>query len=827
MNVIDISRIDRTMADRVGGKAAGLGELAAAGERVPTGFCVTVDAYRSGRLPEQEIVAACRALGDGPVAVRSSATAEDQPDASFAGQQDTYLNVHGTDAVLRAIRDCWASLRTERAIAYRADQRIAEDGLAMAVVVQRMVDARVAGVLFTANPLSGCRTESVVDAAEGPGTAVVDGSVVADHYVLDGTGSVTRSTGADPDRTTVGCLGADQLAELWRAGQRLQHHFGTPQDIEWAIDADDVLWVLQSRPITTLFPLPPDQPAGRASEPRAYLEAGHLQGMLRPITPMGMSMLERTAAGWADAHGIRIAPAGRTPLTVDIGGRLFMDLTGVLRSSMMRQRMTTSMRMYGPRVSAAYQRLLADSRFAPRKGAQFPILTMARIVAQLAPPALASIVTSLARPVRTRERVLRGVADLAENPPTPPAGMSTEERLRWASYAQVPFMGKDMAGVLWPLMTGLLVQQLPGRLLSGLATEDEFTRIHGGLPHNVTTEMDIALWRIADSAREHSELLLDTPAEELAERYRAGTLPELGLTTFLAKYGHRTAAEIDIGVPRWAEDPTPLFSTIANYLRIADPAQSPERRFEHAAAEAEVTIAELARRSRRRPIRGSLARLFMRRTRQLAGLREIGKFAWLYVLEAIRAQLLRVGADLVARDLLDQPDDIMFLDLDEAHRAVEGTDQRALVAERRGTYQRELKRRRVPVMLLSDGTDVETLLEPDRDTAGMPPGTLTGMATSPGTVTARARVIQDPTGARLDPGEILVARTTDPGWTPLFMSAGGLVTETGALVAHGPTVAREYGLPAVICVRDATTAISTGQRITVDGTAGTVRLEDD
>jgi pyruvate,water dikinase len=345
------------------------------------------------------------------------------------------------------------------------------------------------------------------------------------------------------------------------------------------------------------------------------------------------------------------------------------------------------------------------------------------------------------------------------------------------------------------------------------------------MPHNVTIEMDLALWRLAERAGEHRRLLLDTPPEDLAARYLDGTLPPIGLAEFLDVYGHRCAAEVDLGVPRWDEDPAPVLAAIANYLRVTDPDQAPDRRFARAAATAEAALAELiVRARRRRPVRGRLAGFLLRRARALAGLRETGKFAGLYRLRAMRAQLLLIGADLAAAGLLAAPGDIVFLTLDEVHAAVhEGADHRATVTARRLVHQRESRRLTVPVALLSDGTDVEAAMP----AAPAPHGALTGVGAAAGRATGPARVVDDPATARIEPGEILVAATTDPGWTPLFLTAAALVTETGAIMAHGPTVAREYGIPAVICVPDATRRIRTGQIITVDGATGAVTTADD
>jgi phosphohistidine swiveling domain-containing protein len=802
-HVVALSEITADMVDLVGGKAAGLGELIRRGERVPPGFCVTSQAHRLGVVPEAEVLAAVERLGAGPVAVRSSATAEDLPDASFAGQQDTVLNVTGPAALLAAIQACWASLHGPRAVAYRAARDIDETAVRMAVVVQRMVDAQVAGVLFTANPLTGCRTEMMVDAARGLGAAVLDGTRAADHYVLNGNGSVPDSDG---------CLTAAQLTELRAVGERLQHHFGAPQDVEWAIDRQGELWVLQSRRITTLFPQPPatDKPG-----PRVYLEFGHVQGMGRPATPLGMSTLKALVAGM-------LAPLGIRADIVDIGGRLYGDLTDMARNPLARRRLVNILAVdFGPRAQAVMEHVLRDPRFAPQRG-RSPGTRSSTPSLRTAARAIVGIVGALGRPDAARTRAMRAVDRLRLASAAPPDLDSTADRLR---FVQATDRAEPADDLIWPTVAGMLATALPARLLRGVATADEIHAVLAGMPHNVTIEMDLALWRLARRAGEHRGLLLDTPPDHLAARYRQGTLPDIGLAAFLADYGHRGAAEVDLGVPRWDEDPTPVFAAIANYLRVTDPEQAPDRRFARAAASAEAALDELVTRARhRRPVRGRLAGLLLRRARSLAGLREAGKFAGLFPLREMRRQLLLIGADLAAAGLLDKPGDVVFLTLDEVGTAVhEGTDHRGTVTARRAVHQRELRRRTVPVALLSDGTNVEAVLPAPAATDGA----LTGVGAAAGRATGRARIVDDPATARIEPGEILVAATTDPGWTPLFLTAGGLVTETGAIMAHGPTVAREYGIPAVICVPGATDRIRTGQTITVDGATGTVTVADD
>jgi rifampicin phosphotransferase len=795
MNVLELTAIDPGQRDRVGGKAAGLAALIRLGERVPDGFCVTTEAHHLGEVPRDEVLAAYDTLGGGPVAVRSSATAEDLPDASFAGQQDTYLSVTGAEDLLAAIRGCWNSLHTERAIAYRDAAGVPHDTVRMAVVVQKMVDAQVAGVLFTANPLTGSRNETVVDAAPGLGTAVVDGRRGADHYVLDG---------AEPSEH--GCLTPVRLKELREVGERLQHELGAEQDVEWAYDRDGTLWLLQSRPITTLFPAPP---LSTKPGPRVYVEFGHVQGMVQPATPMGMSTLKSMLAGMLASFGLTVE-------IIDIGGRLYGDLTDAMRDPSTRRRLVKLMAVdFGPRAQAVVEHLLSDPRFAPQKGSR----RRSTAALKTAPKAAVGILGALARPAAARARVSGEIERLRQQPVTDPS--TAEELLELVEEDSRSDAGLD--SIIWPVVSGLVVSAALPPLLKGIASDDEVRTVLGGMPHNVTIEMDLALWQVAQRAGPYRERVLHTPADELAAAYLAGQLPHFGLGEFLDVYGNRSAAEVDVGVPRWSEDPTPVFAILANYLRVTDPEQAPDRRFEHAAARAEAMLAELAERARRKqPLRGRVTGFCLRRARELTGLREAGKFAGLYPLRDRRRRLLLIGAELRANGLLEGADDVMFLTLPELRTAVErDTDLRDTVAGRRSTYTRELRRRTVPVALLSDGTDVETLL-PARASDGH---TLTGMGAASGRVSGRARVVRDPSSASIEPGEILVAPTTDPGWTPLFLTAGGLVTETGAVMAHGPTVAREYGIPAVICVPAATERIRTGQLITVDGANGTVTID--
>jgi rifampicin phosphotransferase len=432
------------------------------------------------------------------------------------------------------------------------------------------------------------------------------------------------------------------------------------------------------------------------------------------------------------------------------------------------------------------------------------------------------VALALVRPDAAQRRVER-VGDRVRALTTAPPDLTATERLDRAVHVlrqafAVPPLTVPAAGAGFLMLWA--ARKIAGPDLDAAAVND----VLRSLPHNSTTEMDLRLWALARKLRRDaaaSAALRDTPLHELARRYRDGALPptlQSGLAAFLLRHGHRAVAEIDLGMPRWSDDPTHVLGVLANYLRLDDPELAPDAVFARGAQAAEAAVAAAVDRVRSRSrLRAVALRFALRRVRRLAGLREEHKDYLVRIFAHARALLATVGAELAARGLLDHPDDVFFLDLAETRSALAGTDHRELVAGRRAEYDRELRRRRVPRVMLSDGTEPEAVAVP---TTGE--GALVGTAASAGTVTAPARVVLDPVGAHLEPGEILVAPSTDPGWTPLFLTAGGLVMEMGGPNSHGAVVAREYGIPAVVGVADATTQIKTGQEVTVDGAAGVV-----
>jgi phosphohistidine swiveling domain-containing protein len=849
----------------VGGKGANLAWMARAGLPVPPGFCVTTAAFSAFigdaeahydaldalapddvegvrrvaaeiraalvRLPVPEDVAtavldAWRTL-DGPGhtwAVRSSATAEDLPDASFAGQQDTFLNVRGAGPLLEVVRDCWVSLFTDRAVLYRARNGFPHRLVKLAVVVQRMVRPEVSGILFTADPVSGSRALCSIDAGWGLGEALVGGLVNADLYIVDKvSGAVREARVGDkaiairprPDGgtfteelpaelRTARVLTDTQCAELAAMGRRIEAMAGElPQDIEWCYEAG-VLHVVQARPITSLFPLPEPCPKHGL---HAYVSFGHAQMMPEAMPPLARdTWVAVLPFGRGSLTG---KPAGRAPATrafVEAGGRLYIDVTTPLRIPRARRLLLGVLGAAYPEIPT----LLAP--LAPRLAPDIrPSIWRALPVLRLLGPLLLRVAAMLAfrSPKRAPALMEAAIARLL-------AG--------WRGPTPTPRVVRDRLAVLFsrmprvapPLMAGAVAQRLLVRL--GVA-ESALEPLLRALPGNVTTEMDLALADLADLARPSPGLIEALERDGLAgaEAHPDGRAFVAGFRAFVERYGMRGAGEIDLSRPRWRDDPALLLKVITGNLRGAGEPGAHRRRHAEMATEAEAAMGRIAASTPawKRPVVRRLLRLM----RAGLGLREHPKAALVRVLDVARASALAAGQRLVTAGVLDAAEDVWFLRWDELVAADETrADLRATVAARREAHARDRKRT-PPLVMTSEGEVPRAAARAD-----LPAGALGGLGASAGVVEGRARVVLDPGEEVLHAGEILVAPFTDPGWTPLFTHAAGLVAEVGGMMTHGSVVAREMGIPAVVGVAGATGRIRTGDRLRVDGARGSVEI---
>ena len=881
----------------VGGKGANLARMAQAGLPVPAGFLITTLAYRrflaenrldepiraallsldggapaalesvsanirarfaGAPLPDElaaAILSAYRGMGGPAVAVRSSATAEDLPEMSFAGQQDTYLNILGPEHLLRAVVDCWGSLWTARAIGYRARNGVSQDAVSLAVVVQGMVQSQVSGVLFTANPLSGLRSQTVIDATLGLGEALVSGMVEPDHYVVDtaretilekklgakalsvrsieggGTAQVAETAGE------VQALPDDQILALARLGKRVEDLYAFPQDIEWAW-AGEGLHLLQSRPITSLFPTPEGVPAQPL---KVFFSFAAVQGMLDPITPLGRDALALIFAMGASLFGIRVTAQTQTVLHT-AGERLWANITSLMRNTVGRNAARVALGLVEPGIRQALLSIWDEPRLQPERKGLSPraVLQMARFFIPLAANILLNIASPRARRkyiVEQGERLLRQMQSEIHAAAGDRRQKLTVQAGRLESLARRHLPGTFLlfvSGVASAMASFNLLNKLAGGLPenSGIHRRDLVLEITRGLPHNPTTEMDLALWQAVQAVRPDPAALAGLeahPAPELARRHRSGRLAahtRAIMDRFLERYGGRGLGEIDLGRARWREEPTHVFESMSGYLRIADGSQAPDAVFARGARAAQDAVERLATALRATPrgwLKAHQARFAARRVRELMGVRESPKFFAVRMMDLIRQDLLKTGEEFVQAGELNAADDLFYLTFGELREFGAGVprDWRGLIDTRRASYQRELRRRQIPRLLLSDG---RAFYEGLGVKEGLD-GALSGDPVSPGVAEGQVRIVLDPREAHLEPGEILVCLGTDPSWTPLFLTAGGLVMEVGGMMTHGAVVAREYGIPAIVGVHEATTRLRTGQRIRIDGSSGVITLE--
>ena len=791
----------------VGGKGANLGELLRAGVRVPPGFVVTTDAYahavaalpESVALPAGEavsvepaelgrllratpvaiavadaIAAGYRALGAGSVAVRSSATAEDLPGAAFAGQQDTFLNVSGSTEVVDAVRRCWASLWTDRAVAYRSRLGFDDRALQLAVVVQRMVDAEFAGVMFTAHPVTGDRGQLVIDAAPGLGEAVVSGSVTPEHVILDRAGRVLdrrpgRRGGQD---LTIAALDSAVLQRLAQTGRAIVEQFGRPQDIEWAFAAG-TLWIVQSRPMTAL----PPAPLGLNRFQRTY---GSVLAELLPVRPFPLDMTTWTTRG----HG-----------------RILVRMLAEI-----------------PAVTVDLQRMLPEVN---------------GVVQQLIPPVVRPTWRTLITPLRMRSRIRRFRPDgwtsdtrfAAYDQAITDLNAVDLETVAWAELLALP----DQAFAALEGLIDLRIDYLPrvGVDLVRLRAWLTVLGLSGAFGDLIaagqtrTADANRRLDDLADLIRHNSvwrQAFLDQPLAALTRRVgqdESFSGLRTALHDYTEEFGHReTTSAFLMSAPTWGEEPELLLSTVQGRIqRPVTPPGSPAEKTERRV---------LATRRVRWSRTGPRLTAAIQAARSGIAFREDTHFHAVRALPLVRRSLLEAGDRLARAGVLENRDDILHLRLTEVTAI---SDPDAVDAAQREALRTTVEHRQRARAELAGAPLISpaTLYRPASSTTSLVAGT----PVSGGRATGAVRLILGPEDfGRLQPGEILVCPYTNPSWTLLFQVAAGVVVDTGGAGSHAAIVAREYGIPAVMGTGNATKVLEDGRQVTVDGTAGHVRAAD-
>lgn len=864
--VLGFHEMEKTQLLLVGGKGLHLGELSKIqGIQVPEGFCVTTVGYQKAieqnetyhvllerlamlkiedrdqigeisreirqiimkvEIPSDVVKAVTQSLSklgeEHAYAVRSSATAEDLPHASFAGQQDTYLNIIGKDAILQHISKCWASLFTERAVIYRMQNGFDHRQVYLSVIVQKMVFPQASGILFTSDPITSNRKLVSIDAGFGLGEALVSGLVSADNYKVRDEEIVERRIATkkwaiygrkeggterrqiDPDQQITQTLTEEQILQLACIGRQIEAYFGQPQDIEWCL-ADDTFYIVQSRPITTLYPIPETED----QENHVYISVGHQQMMTDPIKPLGLSFY------------LLITPA---PMR-KAGGRLFVDVAHWLATTAGRDTLLNTMES-DPLIKGALMTIIErdfikllpndkkeqipgqSRKGIPFAGSQAQIENDPAIVSDLIKRSQTSI-DELKQTIQTKSG-----ADLFD------FILTDLQQLK-----KILFDPQSSAVIKSAMDASIWINEHMNKWLGEKNAADTLSQ---SVPGNITSEMGLALLDVADVIRPYPEVIdyLQRVEEDdfLAEllQLEGGQEAHDAIYDYLSKYGMRCAGEIDISRARWSEKPITLVPMILNNIKNFEPKAS-HQKFEQGRQEALKKEQELLDRLKQLPEGEQKAKETKRMIdiiRNFSGYREYPKYGMVQRYFVYKQALLKEAERLVQAGLIHEKEDIFDLTFEELHQAVRTNQLDDQIIRKRKEEYKLYEKLTPPRVITSDGE----IITGEYNRENLPADAMAGLAVSSGVIEGRARIILNMEDAVLEDGDILVTSYTDPSWTPLFVSIKGLVTEVGGLMTHGAVIAREYGLPAVVGVENATQLIKDGQQIRLHGTDGYIEI---
>ena len=890
-----------------GGKGANLGALVQAGFPVPPGFVVLTAAYEcfmesngiqaeieqlaagissdelslaeetsnairalfgQGVMPDeigQAIIAASAQFGDVAVAVRSSATAEDLPAASFAGQQETYLNITTPEGVLKAVRQCWSSLWTARALEYRSRQGIFANAVSLAVVVQQMVPATTAGILFTANPVTGNRDEVVINAAWGLGEAIVSGQVNPDTITVEkatGTvkqvvignktvmtvpievGTTERAVDAAGQETV---LTSEQIGQLTTLGRDIEQQFSVPQDIEWAI-ADEQIFILQARPITTLTIM---QPALRRQEEHAVPGDDNWDRENEP-TRQPFDLWTRTNLG-------ENFPFPITPLSETIWPALFIagKLPDKEPQSKQAQPANMGRRFYGRlyvnegALVHLFEELGLPTTFldavwgSSERGLRKSDdrLHLLRVIRRLPPMIMQGMKQARQEskkqgqqkqpkkrtPKLTNEEVFAQVDRWVNDFQNLDLSKLDDRMLWdegvpvWGERAKIFYIKVVIAAAL--AATGYYFLQR--RVNKWTRGREDATQLIMALSGVYTAELGPALWQLAQILREYGldALVREHSAEKVLTLLQA--LPEANpflaqFAVFLQEYGYRCPNDAEFLNPRWKDAPAQVITLLAGYLHTEEainPLETIRRRHQ----EREETTARIEKSLHL--LRRAIFKWLLKTTQKNVRMRDNNRSYLTKFLYPMRTIVAELGRRWFDKGWLSAPEDIFFLtvaDIDEiitlGNPLVLGKNLQTIVSDRRAAFDFWYTIE-APDAMGSDGAPI--MVQPVDGTF------LQGIPASSGRVRGTARIIRSiAETARLASGDILVTQATDPGWTPVFPLVSGIVLEIGGQLSHGAIIAREYAIPAVINTQGALQSIRDGQTIVVDGTLGRVYLEE-
>ncbi|CAF2755241.1 unnamed protein product [Rotaria sp. Silwood2] len=764
------------------------------------------------------------------VAVRSSATAEDLPDNSFAGQQDTYLHV-GRENLIDKIKECWASLFTARAISYRKKSNIDHKIVKLAVVVQAMISSEVSGVAFTANPITGLRNEVVIDSTYGLGEALVSDLVTPDHYEIlfdnyenaeirvknigkKGIHIIGKSDGGTETLVTmdnnkkIEALSDQYIIQLAKLAKQVEKSYNyQPQDLEWSF-SNEKLYILQARPITTLFPIP--KHAYGQSGLRCMMSFGTVQGFLKPMTPLGQSSIRTILNSYYRAIHVDRSTSIEDDISSDplrhptfksASNRLWIDITDTLTSPAVR---FCDLSTVDTGMSKIIDYIIRSKLF-PVKSIFSSLITYLFLLFFFISVFLKTIQNFIFPHYGKKlfmdalEKYHQFIDKGFEDQNNQSFTDCVNHFQNILSALPLTLVKYDIPSIAPAIISLKILEKLTKDPMDALA-------LTHAVESNPTTEMNLMLWKLTVLIKDHEttlKLFENEPTDNLVRMYKNKSFDkdiQYTMDEFFHNYGCRGIGEIDIGCKRWFDEPQVVIEQIKNYLKIRNPDKAVDK------------IHDQSR---------------QKCPKYYGIIQPFGK---------CRNELIRKANLAVNENFISHADDIYFLFISELKSLAYDTDNQQydkrdywinLILERRMEYKKQMSCKRIPLILLSDGTtyyDATTIPNENNQPIELMEGEYLGSPVSPGVYEGKVRIVDDPMNSQLQPGEILVCTATDPAWTSLFPIIGALVLEMGGMLQHGAIVSREYGLPAVVGVANAKQIFHNGQRIQVNGSTGRIKV---
>ncbi|MHC4753549.1 MAG: PEP/pyruvate-binding domain-containing protein [Planctomycetota bacterium] len=872
-SIVNIKEIQGNDAANVGAKALGLARMKQIGLKVPAGFCVRANAYRehiinsnitsqiinslsqlenaNPQTRKKTLTELRKAIIDAPltndlrqdiknsyhklstefVAVRSSATAEDLPGHSFAGQYETYLGINNPEDCIEAVKKCWASLWTERAYEYRQKNGFEHPAVNMAVIVQALVKADTSGIIFTADPVNGYKSRIIIEAVSGLGEALVSGMATPDRFIVRKRNLKiisrrikNRKTEFFKDanksnQTSNPCIDNGTAKKLAKSARKMEIKFSCPQDIEWAIYKNKI-YFLQSRPITVI-PLP------KSWEERQFWSNANV-GEIAPdlVTPITWSMMQVALdAIFKTTFGLLRVNRGNNPMADLVAGRVYFNINTIIGAivgfiPLLHNPETDS--LFGGEQGKMMELGLIDMQEEDIPDLGFSFV---KIILGL-PHAIYTIFAHRQKRGELFLENLRCTNDKLQNMNT---SQMTEVEL--SKHVVTAIMNTFKSWNILYILTGIVAYANLKKICKKWLADDQSTLVNSlfaGLDDMDDAKAGLDLWQIALKAHEFAEVKTiilsgddwQTTQETLTETDEGRDFIK-SWDKFMAQHGHHCRGELELYNPRWVETPNYILFIVRNYIdSIAE--TDPLKDYNNQSRQRKHLV-EQCERQLRNPIKRWIFNCLLRKAQQGSILRENWKNEAVRYIAILRKILLELAQRLNTKGRIESSDDIFFLKLEEIEPVTQNKadfDFKKIIVQRRAEYEKN--KSVMPPKVVIGKFDPDNYTPDAVDTNAEE---LNGLAVSSGVVTGKARVIlKADTEEQVLPGEILIAPFTDPGWTPYFIPAAAIVMDLGGLLSHGSIIAREYGIPAVVNVGQATKIIKTGQTIQVDADRGIVKI---